>query len=52
MTQKTTTRKYNVEDARALADIYYHTIHHINRRDYSEAQINAWAPSSSLALDG
>ena len=26
MSQKITTRKYNVEDARALADIDYHTI--------------------------
>ncbi|MEM7070212.1 MAG: GNAT family N-acetyltransferase [Pseudomonadota bacterium] len=27
----------------SLASIYYHTIHHINSRDYNEAQINVWA---------
>ncbi len=47
-----TTRKYQPGDARALADIYYHTIHDINSRDYSETQINAWAPASSLELTG
>ena len=52
MTQKITTRKYNPNDARALAEIYYHTIHKVNVRDYSEKQVNAWAPSSSLEPDG
>ena len=46
------TRKYQPSDAQALADIYYHTIHNVNARDYSEAQINAWAPESSLNLTG
>ncbi len=45
-------RDYHPADARALSDIFYHTIHHINSRDYSPAQINAWAPSSSLELTG
>lgn len=52
MTQKIVTRKYTPEDARALADIYYHTIHNVNTKDYSEDQVNAWAPLSSLDLDG
>lgn len=52
MTQKIVTRKYTPEDARALADIYYHTIHNVNTKDYSEDQVNAWAPLSSLNLDG
>ena len=33
-------RKYQPSDAQALANIYYHTIHNINIRDYSEQQIN------------
>jgi len=52
MSHKVTIRKYESTDAKALADIFYHTIHRINIRDYSEEQVNAWAPSSSLELDG
>ena len=52
MKHKIITRQYESSDAEALASIYYNTIHHINIRDYSIEQINAWAPSSSLALDG
>ncbi len=37
-------REYRGRDATALADIYYNTIHRVNARDYSTAQINAWAP--------
>jgi putative acetyltransferase len=52
MTSKITTRKYIQSDARALADIYYYTIHYVNSKDYTEEQINAWAPASALELDG
>lgn len=52
MKDKIEIRKYRPQDARDLANIYYHTIHNINIRDYSEEQINAWAPESCLALDG
>lgn len=52
MTKEVLIRKYQKKDARALADIYYYTIHNINSRDYSEEQINAWAPISSLELEG
>lgn len=45
-------RKYQESDSRFLAEIYYHTIHNINTRDYSEEQVNAWAPTSCLELDG
>lgn len=45
-------RKYQERDSEFLAKIYYHTIHNINIRDYSEEQINAWAPASCLELDG
>ncbi len=51
MGHKIITRKYQPNDARDLANIYYHTIHNINCRDYSKNQINAWAPTSSLELD-
>lgn len=52
MKHKITTRQYKSSDAQALASIYYNTIHNINIRDYSQEQINAWAPSSSLELNG
>jgi len=45
-------RKYQSSDARNLVDIYYHTIHKINIRDYTQDQVNAWAPASCLELDG
>ena len=45
-------RKYKKEDATALASIYYRTIHIINIRDYSEAQVNVWAPETSKEIDG
>lgn len=41
-------RDYIESDAEALANIYYNTIHTINSNDYSEEQVNAWAPESSL----
>jgi putative acetyltransferase len=52
MKDKIEIRKYKVADAKELANIYYHTIHNINIRDYSEEQVNAWAPASCLELEG
>lgn len=40
-------RKYQLSDAKSLAQIYYNTIHKINIADYSKEQIEAWAPLSS-----
>jgi GNAT superfamily N-acetyltransferase len=48
MKNKIAVRSYQESDAPALAAIYYNTIHQINSRDYSEEQINAWAPASAL----
>jgi putative acetyltransferase len=45
-------REYMTSDAKNLAEIYYYTIHNINSRDYTEEQINAWAPITSLELTG
>lgn len=38
-----TIRNYRQADAPELWQIFYHTIHTINRRDYSEQQVRAWA---------
>lgn len=37
-------RAYQQCDARAITDLFHETVHTINRRDYSEAQVQAWAP--------
>ncbi|STX81620.1 N-acetyltransferase GCN5 [Legionella busanensis] len=52
MSEKIIIRQYDCNDAQDLVNIYYHTIHNINSKDYSEEQINIWAPSSSLDATG
>jgi len=52
MNSKIIIRQYTCKDAQDLAKIYFHTIHKVNSQDYSEEQINAWAPSSSLETKG
>jgi putative acetyltransferase len=42
-----TLRPYHKADAPALAALYYHTIHHINKKDYTPEQLNVWAPESA-----
>ena len=37
-------RKYQPGDAPVLRDIFFATVRNINKRDYSEAQVRAWAP--------
>lgn len=41
-------RPYQESDAPFLSQIYYHTIHTINAKDYTQEQRDAWAPVSSL----
>lgn len=38
-------RKYRPLDVRELLSLYYDTVHEINIRDYSAAQVDAWMPS-------
>lgn len=52
MTNQIEVRSYKASDAKNLAEIYYHTIHNINSKDYSKEQIEAWAPKSCLELEG
>jgi putative acetyltransferase len=46
---KITVRLFEERDAQAIASLFYETVHTINVKDYSAAQIEAWAPSE---LDG
>lgn len=36
-------RKYQPSDCKVLAELFYHTVHTVNVKDYTEAQANAWA---------
>ncbi len=38
-------RHYKAADARALWALFYHTVRNINVRDYTQAQVEAWAPA-------
>ncbi|WP_054706079.1 GNAT family N-acetyltransferase [Bacillus sp. JCM 19041] len=40
---------YDPKDTIALLDLFYETIHTVNRRDYTKEQINAWAPIDKKA---
>ena len=37
-------RKFQTGDESALREIFFNTIRRVNIRDYSEAQVKAWAP--------
>lgn len=37
-------REYRSTDASVLAKLFYETIHTVNARDYTSAQLDAWAP--------
>lgn len=44
-------RKYRPEDCRTLAQLFYRTVHKVNARDYTQAQLEAWAPGT-VDLEG
>lgn len=50
--EKILIRKYIVEDAQSLANIYYNTIHQVNIRDYTQQQVDVWAPETSKDITG
>jgi putative acetyltransferase len=39
-----TIRPYRPQDAGVLSAVFYASVRHIARRDYTEAQVRAWAP--------
>jgi len=41
-------RKYNEADARDLWAIFYRTTRNVNSRDYTQAQVEAWAPDDGF----
>ena len=36
-------RAYQASDCRELAELFYHTVHTVNAKDYSPEQLDAWA---------
>lgn len=36
-------RKYSPEDCQAMAALFYDTVHRVNARDYTQAQLDVWA---------
>ena len=36
-------RKYQSKDCNEITELFYHTVHNINAKDYTQAQLNAWA---------
>lgn len=52
MKLKVRLRDYRLDDVQALACIYFNTIHRINTTHYTQEQVDAWAPKSSLETEG
>ena len=44
-TEGTRVRAYDARDAPRIARLFYETVHSVNRADYSEEQVRAWAPA-------
>jgi len=46
-------RRYSPNDISEITELFYSTIHTINLRDYSSAEVDAWAPKNidKAALD-
>ena len=45
MTDPITLQPYREEDSPALAALFYETVHRVNIKDYTPAQVQAWAPA-------
>lgn len=38
--------KYHSDDLEEIVELFFETVHEINRKDYTEVQLDAWAPQS------
>ncbi|MDO4440237.1 MAG: GNAT family N-acetyltransferase [Eubacteriales bacterium] len=36
-------RMYRKEDCKEVTELFYHTVHTVNAKDYTEEQLNVWA---------
>jgi GNAT superfamily N-acetyltransferase len=39
-------RTYEIGDTQEIVKLFYDTIHEVNIRDYTQAQVDAWAPAA------
>ena len=37
-------RRYSPSDCMELTELFYHTVHQVNAKDYTEEQLDVWAP--------
>jgi putative acetyltransferase len=44
-------RLFQTDDVDQVAQLFYDTVHHINGRDYSPQQLQAWAPDNTPVRD-
>lgn len=44
-------RNYQLSDCNQLAELFYNTVHTINAKDYSNEQLDAWAPDDIDLLE-
>ncbi|MFL9838918.1 GNAT family N-acetyltransferase [Flavobacterium sp. ST-75] len=40
-----TIRQYKEEDCNEVVSLFYQTVHTVNKKDYTDAQLDAWAPA-------
>ena len=40
-------RPYRSDDLGAVVQLFHDTVHQVNRRDYTQAQVDAWAPDEA-----
>ncbi|WP_419886556.1 GNAT family N-acetyltransferase [Paenibacillus sp. B-A-8] len=43
-------RAYQESDISQLISLFYETVHSVNKQDYSQEQLDAWAPNEEKAL--
>jgi putative acetyltransferase len=43
-------RLFETKDAELVARLFHETVREVNVRDYSSAQVRAWAPDDIMAL--
>lgn len=41
-------RKYEIADTEQIVQLFYDTVQQVNIRDYTKAQVDAWAPADYL----
>src|SRR5258707_1191741 len=43
--RKLRVRRFHVSDAEEIVELFRGTVHNVNSRDYSDEQLEAWAPA-------